>query len=99
MNDEEAIQKAISTLRDWQHHYSRYAPGHTFTPAEQYQIDTIPATMSVLRVALRAFEMSPNRKSNMGFDRELNLARAVIKQNLKETILEPDQAPEDDHDD
>lgn len=99
MNDEEAIQKAIATLREWQHCYSSYAPGHTFTASEQYQIDTIPSTMSILRVALRAFEMSPDRKSNIGFDRELNLARAIIKQSLKEVVVEPDQAPEDDHDD
>lgn len=99
MTDEEAIQKAISTLREWQHHYMSFEPGHSFTPSERYQIDTIPATMSLLRVALRAFEIAPNRQSNIGFDRELNLARAIIKQSVKEAPTAPDQAPEDDHDD
>lgn len=99
MKDDEAIQRAIATLREWQQCYMSYEPGHIFTPAEQYQIDTIPATMSLLRVALRAFELSPERQSNLGFDRELNLAHAIIKQNTKKEIVEPDQAPEDDHDD
>jgi len=95
MNDEETLQKSIEELRKIQ---TRLSIEHVEAagPDSQYVLRTIPATLAILRVALKCIQIDPTATTRSGYGHEINLARAIIS-SQREKEIEYQEQEEDDY--
>jgi hypothetical protein len=95
MNNEQTIQSSIEKLRKMQSSY--LLQNHeTLSVGDKMLKDSIPATLTLLRVALRAIQLDPIQgDTTTGYRNEINLARAI----LMSGVVQPIELLEDTNDD
>lgn len=97
MNNEQIIQGSIEKLRKMQSSYL-VQDHENLSVGERMLKDSIPATLTVLRVALRAIQLDPTQAdTTTGYRNEINLARAIVMSGVgpaPELIEDPQDDPD-----
>jgi len=97
MNNEQIIQSSIEKLRKIQFGY--VTQDHkTLSTGDILLKDSIPATLTLLRVALRAIQIDPKAaETTTGYRNEISLAKAIIMSGVR-PVPELEEYPQDDPD-
>lgn len=95
MNAEQVIQRSIEKLRKMQSSYLTTEQTDLST-GDQLLKDSIPATLTLLRVALRAIQLDPKQaETTTGYRNEISLAKAILLSGVEQ----PTELVEDIQDD
>jgi hypothetical protein len=97
MNNEQIVQGSIEKLRKMQSGYLLQSH-ESLSVGEKMLKDSIPATLTLLRVALRAIQLDPaHGETTTGYRNEINLARSILMSGVVH-IPEPIEDYQDDPD-